>query len=408
MKQPLKQIFTQENENRWRVPYDNNLKIINIRMKKNTQKVKIFYILTLLFVALTGCANHKVTLKDALKDKFLIGVAMNEAQITEADSSSVAIIKNHFNSITAENCMKSEELQPVEGEFNFKLADQFVKFGEENNMYIIGHTLVWHSQAPKWFFTDATGKDVSREVLIERMKNHIFTVVGRYKGKVKGWDVVNEAIEDDGSWRKTKFYNIIGEDYIKLAFQFAHEADPDADLYYNDYSMAHEGRRNAVVKMVNNLKSQGVKIDGVGMQGHMDMVFPDLDEFEKSMLAFAETGVKLMITELDVTVLPRPGIDVGAEISASFEYQQKLNPYAEGLPDSVSIALNNRYNDIFKLFLKHSDILERVTLWGVYDGQSWRNDWPVKGRTDYALLFDRNFQPKPVVKTIIEEAESVK
>ena len=377
-------------------------------MKTKTQKATIFSILTLLFVALTGCANHKVTLKDALKDKFLIGVAMNEAQITEADSSSVAIIKNHFNSITAENCMKSEELQPVEGEFNFKLADQFVKFGEENNMYIIGHTLVWHSQAPKWFFTDATGKDVTREVLIERMKNHIFTVVGRYKGKVKGWDVVNEAFEDDGSWRNSKFYQIIGEDYIRLAFQFAHEADPDADLYYNDYSMAHEGRRNTVVKMVKELKSQGVRIDGVGLQGHMDMVFPDLDEFEKSMLAFAETGVKLMITELDVTVLPRPGIDVGAEISASFEYQQKLNPYAEGLPDSVSIALNNRYNDIFKLFLKHSDILERVTLWGVYDGQSWRNNWPVRGRTDYPLIFDRNFQPKPVVKSIVEEAETTK
>ena len=377
-------------------------------MKKNTQKVKIFYILTLLFVALTGCANDKVTLKDALKDKFLIGVAMNEAQITEADSSSVAIIKNHFNSITAENCMKSEELQPVEDEFNFKLADQFVKFGEENNMYIIGHTLVWHSQAPKWFFTDATGKDVTREVLIERMKKHINTVVGRYKGKVKGWDVVNEAFEDDGSWRNSKFYQIIGEDYIRLAFQFAHEADPDADLYYNDYSMSHEGRRNTVVKMVKDLKSQGVRIDGVGLQGHMDMVFPDLDEFEKSMLAFAETGVKLMITELDVTVLPRPGMDVGAEISASFEYQQKLNPYAEGLPDSVSIALNNRYNDIFKLFLKHSDILERVTLWGVYDGQSWRNNWPVRGRTDYPLIFDRNFQPKPVVKFIVEEAETTK
>lgn len=377
-------------------------------MKKNTQKVKIFYILTLLFVALTGCANHKVTLKDALKDKFLIGVAMNESQITGADSNSVAIIKQQFNSITAENCMKSEELQPVEGEFNFKLADQFVKFGEENNMYIIGHTLVWHSQAPKWFFTDATGKDVTREVLIERMKKHIFTVVGRYKGKVKGWDVVNEAFEDDGSWRNSKFYQIIGEDYIRLAFQFAHEADPDADLYYNDYSMSHEGRRNTVVKMVKDLKSQGVRIDGVGLQGHMDLVFPDLDEFEKSMLAFAETGVKLMITELDVTVLPRPGIDVGAEISASFEYQQKLNPYAEGLPDSVSIALNNRYNDIFKLFLKHSDILERVTLWGVYDGQSWRNNWPVRGRTDYPLLFDVKYQPKPIVKTIIDEANAIK
>ena len=377
-------------------------------MKTKTLKAKNVWILTLLCTVLIGCSTSNASLKDSLKDKFMIGVAMNAAQITGADSASVEIIKNQFNSITAENCMKSEELQPIEGEFNFELADKFVKFGEENNMYIIGHTLVWHSQAPKWFFTDATGKDVTREVLIERMKNHIFTVVGRYKGKVKGWDVVNEAFEDDGSWRNSKFYQIIGEDYIRLAFQFAHEADPDADLYYNDYSMSHEGRRNTVVKMVKDLKSQGVRIDGVGLQGHMDLVFPDLDEFEKSMLAFAETGVKLMITELDVTVLPRPGIDVGAEISASFEYQQKLNPYAEGLPDSVSIALNNRYNDIFKLFLKHSDILERVTLWGVYDGQSWRNNWPVRGRTDYPLIFDRNFQPKPVVKFIVEEAETTK
>ena len=216
---------------------------------------------------------------------------------------------------------------------------------------------------------------------------------------------MNEAIEDDGSWRKSKFYNIIGEDYIKLAFQFAHEADPDADLYYNDYSMAHEGRRNTVVKMVNDLKSQGVRIDGVGMQGHMDLVFPDLDDFEESLLAFAETGVKVMITELDVTVLPRPGRNFGAEISADFDYRQHLNPYAEGLPDSVSVALNDRYLDIFKLFLKHSDKIERVTLWGVHDGQSWRNGWPVRGRTDYALIFDRDFQPKPVVESIIEEAK---
>jgi endo-1,4-beta-xylanase len=231
--------------------------------------------------------------------------------------------------------------------------------------------------------------------------------VGRYKGQVKGWDVLNEAIEDDGSWRKTKFYNIIGEEYIELAFQFAHEADPEADLYYNDYSMAHEGRRNTVVKMVNNLKSKGIKIDGVGMQGHMDLVFPKLEDFETSLTAFAETGVKVMITELDVTVLPRPSRNLGAEISQSYEYQQKLNPYAEGLPDSVSTELNNRYLDIFKLFLKHQDKIERVTLWGVTDNQSWRNDWPVGGRTDYALIFDRDFQPKPVVGMLIEEAAKV-
>lgn len=374
-------------------------------MKKNG------FLLLAVIIGVFGCKTQQPTsesLKDALKDKFYIGVAMNADQITGVDTNSVELIKNQFNSITAENCMKSGEIQPEEGKFDFELADQFIKFGEENNMYTIGHTLVWHSQAPNWFFTDKDGKDVSREVLIERMKTHINTVVGRYKGKVKGWDVVNEAFEDDGSWRKTKFYDIIGEDYIKLAFQFANEADLEADLYYNDYSMAHEGRRNAVVKMVNDLKSQGVRIDGVGLQGHMDMVFPDLNEFEKSMLAFAETGVKLMIAELDVTVLPRPGKDVGAEISANFDYQQKFNPYAEGLPDSVSTALNNRYNDIFKLFLKHSDKIERVTLWGAYDGQSWRNDWPVKGRTDYALIFDRNFEPKPVVKSIIEEAKLTK
>ena len=374
-------------------------------MKKN-----VLVMFSILMVAL-GCKTQQVesvALKDALKNKFYIGTALNAGQINGKDTASLRLIKQQFNSITAENCMKSEVVQPEEGKFNFELVDQFVKFGEKNNMYIIGHTLVWHSQAPKWFFTDENGQKVSRELLIERMKNHIFTVAGRYKGKVKGWDVVNEAFEDDGSWRKSKFYEIIGEDYIKLAFQFAHQADPDADLYYNDYSMAHKGRRDAVVKMVKNLKSQGVKIDGVGMQGHVDMEFPQIAEFEKSLVAFAETGVKVMITEMDITILPKPDKNVGAEISANFEYQQSLNPYPTGLPDSVATALHDRYNEFFKLFLKHSDKIERVTMWGVYDGQSWRNNWPVRGRTDYPLLFDNNFQPKPIVKTIIEEAKAIK
>ncbi|HPD44311.1 MAG TPA: endo-1,4-beta-xylanase [Dysgonamonadaceae bacterium] len=368
-----------------------------------------FFVISLLIIVLfanckAGERKSEVSLKDALKGKFLIGVAMNADQITGKDTAGVRLIKQHFNSITPENCMKSEVLQPEEGKFDFALADQYVDFGQKNNMFIVGHTLIWHSQAPKWFFVDKNGKDVSREVLIERMKNHITTVVGRYKGRVHGWDVVNEAIEDDGSFRKSKFYQIIGEDFIRLAFEFAHEADPEAELYYNDYSMSKEGKRDAVVKMVRNLQSQGVKIDGIGMQGHMTMDFPTLEEEEKSIVAFSETGVKVMITELDLTVLPSPGTKVSADVALSYEYQKQLNPYPNGLPDSVAQAAHDRYAEFFRLFLKHADKIDRVTMWGLTDEDSWRNNWPVPGRTDYPLLFDRNYQPKPIVETIIKEA----
>jgi endo-1,4-beta-xylanase len=373
-------------------------------------KLKSYYfVISFMVIALfANCkaeeSKSEKALQEALKGKFLIGVAMNADQITGKDTAGVRLIKEHFNSITPENCMKSEVLQPEEGKFDFALADQYVDFGQKNNMFIVGHTLIWHSQAPAWFFVDKDGKDVSREVLIERMKNHIYTVVGRYKGRVNGWDVVNEAIEDDGSFRKSKFYEIIGEDYIRLAFEFAREADPEAELYYNDYSMSKEGKRDAVVKMVRNLQSQGVKIDGIGMQGHMTMDFPTLEEEEKSIVAFSETGVKVMITELDLTVLPSPGTKVSADVALSYEYQKQLNPYPNGLPDSVAQAAHDRYAEFFRLFLKHADKIDRVTMWGLTDEDSWRNNWPVPGRTDYPLLFDRNYQPKPIVETIIKEA----
>lgn len=177
--------------------------------------------------------------------------------------------------------------------------------------------------ASPWFCVDENGKNVSPEVLKKRMKDHITTIVKRYKGRIKGWDVVNEAIEDNGAYRKTKFYEILGEEYIPLAFQYAHEADPDAELYYNDYSMAQPGRRAAVVKMVKDLKKRGIRIDAVGMQGHIGMDYPKISEFEESMLAFAGAGVKVMITELDLTVLPSPDPKVGAEVSASFEYKKR-------------------------------------------------------------------------------------
>jgi endo-1,4-beta-xylanase len=370
-----------------------------MKMKKN-----VFYLAGVLMF-LGACSPEtadKPSLKDAFAGKFYIGTALNADQINGKDSAAVKVIKEQFNAIVAENCMKSENIQPREGEFDFSLADQFVAFGEQNNMWITGHTLIWHSQAPKWFFTDSAGNDVSREVMIERMRNHISTLVSRYRGRVKGWDVVNEAILDDGSLRNSKFYEIVGEDYLKLAFEFAREADPDAELYYNDYSMANPGKRDGVVAMVKKLQQRGIRIDGIGMQGHIGLDYPDIVEFEKSIEAFASLGVNVMITEMDITVLPVP--DVGADVAANFEYRQKMDPYAAGLPDSVNTAFENRYLDFFRLFLKHQEVISRITLWGVNDAQSWRNNWPVRGRTDYPLLFDRNNQPKPVVKRIIQEA----
>jgi len=356
------------------------------------------------FFACSNCRNEVSTsLKEVFNEKFLFGTALNSDQYTGKDTKAVKIIRQHFNSVVAENCMKLEELQPEEGEFRFDNADKFVDFGLENNMFIIGHTLIWHSQAPAWFFVDHKGNDVSREVLIERMRNHITTVVGRYKGKVKGWDVVNEAIEDDGSWRKSKFYQIIGEEYIRLAFEFANQADPNAELYYNDYSMAHEGKRIGTIGMVKSLQQQGIKIDGIGMQGHLSMDFPTVEAFEKSIVAFSNLGVQVMITELDLSVLPRPNANVGADIVNTSEYEQKLNPYTEGLPGEVKSAWEERYYEFFKLFIKHHDKISRVTLWGLTDADSWKNNWPVKGRIDYPLLFDRDYEPKPIVQRIIED-----
>jgi GH35 family endo-1,4-beta-xylanase len=361
----------------------------------------------LMLISLTGFSkDNPIGLKNVFKDKFFIGAALNTGQFTGKDTASIRIIKQHFNSITAENCMKSGPIHPQEDKFNFDQPDQFVEFGLQNHMFIVGHCLVWHSQAPRWMFTDEKGNDVSRDVLIARMKNHIQTVVGRYKGKVNGWDVVNEAIADDGSWRQSKYYKIIGPEFIKLAFQFAHEADPNAELYYNDYSMALPGRREGVVKMVQELQKDGIRIDGIGMQGHVSMDFPKIEEFEKSILAFAALGVQVHITEMDISALPSPKNQQGADVDSRVDYKAELNPYTNGITAEAEQAHANRYKEFFDLFVKHQDKIKRVTLWGVQDGQSWKNNFPIPGRTDYALLFDRNYQPKSFVKSVLAQSNS--
>lgn len=340
-------------------------------------------------------------LKDAVSGQFLMGAALNTEQAAERDTTAARIVKQHFNSIVAENCMKSAEIQPEEGKFRFEQADRFVHFGLRNGMAVIGHCLIWHSQLPYWFCVDKDGKNVSADVLKQRMKDHIQTVVTRYKGKVKGWDVVNEAIMEDGSYRKSKFYEILGEEFIPLAFQYAHEADSDAELYYNDYNMHEKGKREAVIRLIQKLRARGLRIDAVGMQGHMGLDYPDINEFEQSIQAFAKAGVKVMITEWDMSALP--SANRSANIADTVAYQKMLNPYPQALPDSVSARWNARMNDFFTLFRKHADAISRVTVWGVTDAASWRNYFPVKGRTDYPLLFDRNGQPKPFVQGVIKE-----
>jgi len=369
-----------------------------------------FILIALLAGLLMSCnsgttwSQKTPTLKDAFAGKFHIGTALNEWQITGRDSAGVEVIKNQFQAIVAENCMKSGPIHPRKDEYNFDLPDQFVEFGVANDKFITGHCLIWHSQAPRWFFTDDEGNDVSREVMIERMKEHIYTVVGRYKGKIKGWDVVNEAIMEDGSMRNSKFLQIVGDDFIKLAFQFAHEADPDAELYYNDYNEWFPGKRDAIVQMIRDLKADGIRIDGIGMQGHIGMDSPSLEDYEAAIVAYANEGMKVMVTELDMSILPNRSRDVGADIATSFEYQQSLNPYTEGVPVEKMNEWDERMLDFFRLFLKHSDAVTRVTLWGVSDATSWKNNFPIRGRTDYPLLFDRNYEPKSIVAKLIEEA----
>jgi len=364
---------------------------------------RIIYIILMGVLLLSCCCQKNPSgLKDAFTGKFLTGVALNDYQIHGKDSVSLPLTLQHFNSVVAENCMKSEVIQPQQGKFNFEQADRFVDFGVQNQMFVVGHCLIWHSQAPNWFFIDSAGNNVSRDTLIERMNQHISTLVSRYKGRVGGWDVVNEALTDEGEWRKSKFYEIIGKEYVELAFRFAHEADPNAELYYNEYNVEKPAKRQATVKLVRSLMDKGIKISGVGIQGHCTMTFPEYADMDSSIAAIGALGVPVMITEMDISVLPWPADDVSAEVSLQLKQDPKWNPYPDGLPDSVEIALENRWAAFWGLFLKHKNVISRVTIWGLHDLQSWRNNWPIYGRSDYPLLFDRNYQPKPTVDRLIK------
>jgi len=357
-----------------------------------------FFLLT---ISSMSFAQEELKLKDVFKNDFLIGAAINEAQINGRDSVGIEILKTQFNSISPENVLKWSNIQPKPDTYNFEPADKYVEFGEKNNMFIIGHTLVWHSQVPRWVFNDENGNQLNRNELLNRMKEHIFTVVGRYKGKIKGWDVVNEALNEDGTLRETLWKKIIGDDYIEKAFEFAHEADPDAELYYNDYSLANKPKRDGAVKLISKLLKEGIKVDGIGMQGHYHLDWPTTAQIDSSIKSFSALGVKVMFTELDINILPSPQQNNTAEVSLNFKYDEKLNPYPDGLPDSVENVLAQRYSDIFEVFINNKSSISRVTFWGVRDGDSWLNFWPIRGRTNYPLLFNRDGKPKKAFYKII-------
>lgn len=356
-----------------------------------------------------SAASKELALKDVYKDAFLLGAAVNPAITSGADKASQGILIKHFNSITVENVMKAALINPEPGVFNFKPADEYVAFGEQHKMFIIGHTLVWHNQCPAWFFTNAQGQPNTKEEQIERLREHIKTVAGRYAGRVHAWDVVNEVIDDDGNYRPTTWVKAFGngDTLVKYAFQFAAEYAPNTELYYNDFNSWRPAKRDGIVRLVKMLQREGIRIDGVGMQGHWGLNYPKTNYIEDAIDAYAACGIKVMITELDVDVLPitKEGQVIGQVLADKQfqleEFQTFLDPYRQGLPEKVQAELTLRYEELFSIFYKRRNKIARVTLWGVNDGMSWKNGYPVPGRTNYPLLWNRQSQAKPALKAVL-------
>ena len=333
--------------------------------------------------------RQTVALKDLMPKGMVIGVALNQRQSDGVDTAAVDIITKQFNQISPENLLKFQSTHPSEERYLFEAQDRYVQFGLDRKMQVIGHTLVWHSQTPAWVFQGKDGGAVDRDTLIARMRDHIRTVVGRYKGRIHGWDVVNEAIDEDGSLRRSPWLNAIGEDYIAKAFEFARETDPGSELYYNDFNLEKPAKRAGVIRLVKSLQSRGIRIDGIGNQGHWRLETPSIAEIEASLLDLRSTGLKVMYTEVDINLLPQAARGADSAVA---------NPYATGLPEDKQQALARRYADIFGIFVKHRDAVSRVTFWGLSDGDSWLN----RGRTNHPLLWDRQRQPKPAFDAVVK------
>jgi endo-1,4-beta-xylanase len=333
-------------------------------------------------------------LKTVFGKRFAVGAAIPGADLNDGEK---ALLFRHFSTVTPENCLKPQPVHPDEARYAFAAGDALVEMARSNGLTVNGHTLVWHSQCPDWFFTD-NGKPAGRELVLKRMREHIATVAGRYAGKMASWDVVNEAIDDGREYlRKSKWLTGIGEDFIAEAFIAARQADPKAELIYNDYGIEAGSKREKTLRLIRDLKQRKAPITGIGIQGHWSLDYLPLKEIEDAIVAFHAEGLKVSITELDIDVVTKS--TMGADVNA--REKGTGDPFANGLTPEAQKRLTERYTQLFALLLKHSDKISRVTFWGLHDGRSWLNGWPRK-RTNHPLLFDRSLQPKPAAESVLE------
>lgn len=326
------------------------------------------------------------SLHEAYAGLFRIGAAVS----TDTLRREGPFIAGQYNSLTAENQMKFEEIQPEEGRYAFEAADAIVEFAQRGGMAMRGHTLVWHNQTPDWVFRAADGGDASREEVLRRLEDHAHAVMGRYRGRIGAWDVVNEAVEDegDGYLRPTKWLERIGEDYLERAFRIAHEADPDARLFYNDYNETDPVKRVKIHKLVRSLLEAGAPVHGIGMQGHWNLYGPPIDEIKEAIELYASLGVRLHITELDVS---------------AFRFDDRRTDLLRPTPE-MEERLTERYEEIFKLFREYRSAIDSVTFWGAADTRTWLDGFPVRGRLNWPLPFDRELRPKPAFWRMLEAA----
>ncbi|MBO7246727.1 MAG: endo-1,4-beta-xylanase [Bacteroidaceae bacterium] len=367
-----------------------------------------------LTIGLCACNTNKQesnkSLHQAYADAFKVGCAINQRIASGRDSIANALLLHHFNAISPENELKAETIHPRPGVWNFGPADRYVQFGLDNNMHILGHTLVWHNQTPSFFFNNEDGTAKTKEQMIETMREYIEKVVTRYNGKIDAWDVVNEIIDNDGSYRPTTWVNSFGGDgdaVVLNAFRFAEQYAPGTELYYNDFNAWRPEKRDGIARMVRMLQKNGVRIDGIGIQAHWGLNFPKNEYITAAIDTFAALGVKVMITEMDMDVLPltKEGQIIGKSMQESQfqleEFEIFFDPYKDGLPDDVQAQLTARYKELLQIFYDKRDKIDRVTFWGLHDSMSWKNDYPIPNRTNYPLLFNRDYSAKPALEAIL-------
>ncbi len=361
----------------------------------NNKKLPIFRVAVLFFsMSILSSCNTKVKeeenkgLCNYYVDYFPIGVSVSgRALIPPFDT----FITKEYNSLTPENEMKMGPVHPEENRFNWKPADEIVDFAVKNGMKVRGHALVWHEQAPKWIFID-NGDTVKKDVLLNRMKNHIDSIMTRYKGKIYCYDVVNEAVADDSTmiFRESNWFNICGEDFIEQAFVYAHQADPGAKLFYNDYNLNRPEKMERTYRMLKKMVEKGIPIDGVGMQGHWSIFEPSEQDLREAIKKFASLGLSIQVTELDVSVY-------NWEKNRRAKNPDENDEFTESLEQKQA----DQYKMIFKVFREYKDNITGVTFWGISDRTSWLNHYPVEGRKNYPLLFDSELNPKKVYKEVV-------